>query len=367
MHFEMMQQDSARIVVVGVGGGGGNAVDRMIQVGVGGVEYLVLNTDAGVLAKSKSPVKMRIGDRVCRGLGCGGSPQVGSKAAEESRDEIAKLLEGADMVFVTAGMGGGTGTGAAPLVAQTARDLGALTVAIVTKPFFFEAGKRTKVADEGITRLSDHVDTLIVVPNDRLLSLAGNDATVDEAFLMADDVLRQGIQGISDLVTTTGLVNLDFNDVRSIMQNGGSALMAIGSGKGENRAVEAATRAVQSKLLDVQIDGARGVLYNIKASPSLGMREVGEAADVIRQMVHPEANIIFGTTIDEAMGDELQITLVATGFDDPAQRERERARSVAGRGHAVAAVAQQPTVVTGQGFNRGNDDLPPFLTQHTRR
>lgn len=307
--------NGAQIKVVGVGGGGSNAVDRMIEVGVQGVEFITLNTDAQALTNSSAPVRMRLGDKITRGLGCGGDPALGQKAAQESAAEITELLRGADMVFVTAGMGGGTGTGGVPLVAEIARGLGALTVAVVTKPFSFEGARRTKIAQEGLTHLSQCVDTLIVIPNDRLLQIVDRKASMKDAFLCADDLLRQGIQGISDLITGTGLVNVDFNDIRAIMGNGGSALMSIGHGKGETRAVDAATAAVNSQLLDISIDGAKGVLFNIKGGEDLTLFEVNDAAEIIRQMVDAEANIIFGAAIDDSLSDQVQITVIATGFD----------------------------------------------------
>ncbi len=347
----------AQIKVVGVGGSGSNAVDRMINVGVQGVEFLALNTDAQALMNSVAPVRMRIGDKVTRGLGCGGDPNLGEKAAQESADEIAELLRGADMVFVTAGMGGGTGTGGAPIVAKVARSLGALTVGVVTRPFAFEGARRAKVAAEGIERLREHVDTLVVIPNDRLLQVMDRKATVKEAFLAADDLLRQGIQGISDLITTTGLVNVDFSDVRSIMANGGSALMSIGKGKGETRAVDAANQAVNSQLLDVSIDGAKGVLFNVKGGDDLTLFEVSDAAEIIRQMVDPEANIIFGAMIDESMGDELQLTLIATGFDGrPKPISLPRPETLARQGAKATKTMQFPT-----SFDKDDLDIPSFL------
>ena len=352
---------SAQIKVVGVGGGGSNAVDRMIAVGVQGVEFIALNTDAQALSNSSAPVRMRIGDKITRGLGCGGDPVLGEKAAQESAEEIAELLRGADMVFVTAGMGGGTGTGGAPKVAEIARKLGALTVGIVTKPFSFEGARRGRLAQEGIARLREHVDTLIVVPNDRLLQVVDRKASMRDAFLAADDLLRQGIQGISELITGTGLVNVDFNDVRSIMGNGGSALMAIGTGKGQNRAVDAATQAVNSHLLDVSIDGARGVLFNIKGGEDLTLFEVNDAAEIIRQMVDPDANIIFGAMLDEAMADTVQITVIATGFDAdgraapaPTPRATTAPQASAQRGSKSMGFALKH-------FDKDDLDVPSFL------
>jgi cell division protein FtsZ len=323
----------AQIKVVGIGGGGSNAVDRMIQAGVDGVDFVSLNTDAQALGHSTAPVRLRIGDKVTRGLGAGGDPSRGQKAAQESVEEVVEVLRGADMVFVTAGMGGGTGTGGAPIVAKAARDLGALTVGVVTKPFTFEGSRRMRLAMEGIEMLRQQVDTLIVIPNDRLLQIVDPKASMREAFLAADDLLRQGIQGISDLITGTGLVNVDFNDVRSIMGNGGSALMAIGIGEGERRAIDAATMAVNSKLLDVSIDGAKGALFNIKGSEGMTLFEVYDAAEIIRQMVDPEANIIFGAAIDDTLEDGIQITVIATGFDSDNQSLPNAASSPTGVGY----------------------------------
>ena len=348
-------QNCAEIKVVGVGGGGSNAVDRMIAVGLQGVEFVALNTDSQALTQSQAPLRMRIGDKVTRGLGSGGDPSIGEKAAQESAEEIAELLQGVDMVFVTAGMGGGTGTGAASVVAQVARDLGALTVAVVTRPFAFEGTRRMRIAMDGIEKLRDSVDTMIVIPNDRLLQVVSPKASMREAFLAADDLLRQGIQGISDLITGTGLVNVDFNDVRTIMGNGGTALMSIGEGEGESRSAKAAAMAVNSKLLDVSIDGAKGVLFNIKGGENMSLYEINEAAEIIRQMVDPEANIIFGATIDAALNDEIHITVIATGFDgqpsdngrvQPQQRDRR------------AVQVPQAT------FGNNDLDVPAFLRRN---
>jgi len=357
--------NGAQIKVVGIGGGGSNAVDRMIEVGVQGVEFITLNTDAQALSNSSAPLRMRLGDKVTRGLGCGGDPNLGEKAAQESSAEITELLRGADMVFVTAGMGGGTGTGGVPLVAEIARSLGALTVAVVTKPFSFEGARRMKIALEGLNRLSQCVDTLIVIPNDRLLQIVDRKASMKDAFLSADDLLRQGIQGISDLITGTGLVNVDFNDIRAIMGNGGSALMAIGHGKGESRAVDAATAAVNSQLLDISIDGAKGGLFNVKGGEDLTLFEVNDAAEIIRQMVDPEANIIFGAVIDDTMQDEIRITVIATGFDSEA-RLAARPQAAA----SVSAVAQP--VRSGKTIDfpvrrpsREDLDIPAFLRNKT--
>src|SRR5438445_8443208 len=308
-------EGAARIVVLGVGGGGSNAVNRMIQSGVRGVEFVAINTDTQALARSEAPTRIHIGEKLTRGLGAGGNPNVGEKAAEESGEQIADLVRDADMVFIAAGMGGGTGTGAAPVIAQISKDLGALTVGVVTKPFTFEGRQRAKNADEGIVQLRDRVDTLITIPNDRLLEVIDRKTTLEEAFMEVDDVLRQGIQGISDLITEPGLINLDFADVKSIMQVAGSALMAIGRGTGDSRCIDAARQAIESPLLEISIEGAKGVLFNITGGPDLGMLEVHEAASVIQQAADPEANIIFGAVIDPEMGNDVKITLIATGFD----------------------------------------------------
>jgi cell division protein FtsZ len=313
--------NGAQIRVVGVGGGGSNAVNRMIAAGVSGVEFIAINTDAQALTLSQAPKRIRIGDKVTKGLGAGGDAEIGTKAAEESQEELFKAIEGADMVFVTAGMGGGTGTGAAPVIAELAHDAGALTIGVVTRPFSFEGTPRCKLADEGVKKLKERVDTLIVIPNDRLLDIADKKLSLQEAFRMADDVLRQGIQGISEVITVPGLINLDFADVRTIMANGGSSLMAVGRAEGENRAAQAAEQAIESPLLDVTIDGARGVLFNITGGTDLTLLEVNEAAQVIRRVVHPDANIMFGAVIDPTMQDEVQITVIATGFDGVAKRQ----------------------------------------------
>jgi cell division protein FtsZ len=351
--------DVALLKIVGVGGGGSNAVDRMIQVGVRGVDFIALNTDAQALARSMAPIRMRIGDQITRGLGCGGKAELGEKAAQESEDEIAELLQGADMVFVTAGMGGGTGTGGAPVVARVARELGALTVGVVTKPFSFEGGMRLRSAASGIERLREHVDTLITIPNDRLLQIVDKRASMRDAFLVADDLLRQGVQGISDLITGTGLVNVDFNDVRTIMGNGGSALMAIGRGQGESRAVDAASQAINSDLLDVRIDGSKGVLFNVKGGVDLSLYEVTEAAEVIRQVVDQEANIIFGAAIDESLEDEVQITVIATGFDGQVQAApRTAQKQEPEEKRRPGKMIEFPL----KSFDRGEErDVPSFL------
>jgi cell division protein FtsZ len=318
------------IKVVGVGGAGCNAVNRMIAAGVKGVQFVGINTDTQALMRCEAESRLRVGDRLTRGLGVGGDADKGQRAAEESRDEILECIRSTEMVFITAGMGGGTGTGAAPIVAEAAKEAGALTVAVVTKPFSFEGSRRRLQAENGISMLRDRVDTLIVIPNDRLLSICDQKTTLSESFRVADDVLRQGIQGISELITTPGDINLDFADVRGIMNEAGPALMAIGRASGENRAVEAAKAAINSPLLDISIHGARGVLFNFTASKNLALHEVNMAAQVIAEVVDPDAEIIFGTATDPDMGDEVQVTLIAVGFvtpelyEEPTREERLR-------------------------------------------
>lgn len=304
----------AVIKVVGVGGGGTNAVNRMVDAGLKGVEFIAVNTDAQALLMCDADVKIHIGAKITRGLGAGANPEVGRQAAEESRDELREALKGADMVFVTAGKGGGTGTGAAPVIAEIARELGALTVGVVTKPFSFEGRKRAAQAEQGIEALSKKVDTLIIIPNDRLLQVVERRTSIVDAFKVADDVLRQGVQGITDLITVPGLINLDFADVRTIIRNAGSALMGIGSASGEHRGVEAARAAISSPLLESSIDGATGILLNITGGRDLGLFEVNEAAEVISGAADPDANVIFGAVIDESMGDQMRVTVIATGF-----------------------------------------------------
>ncbi|MFO7321561.1 MAG: cell division protein FtsZ [Chloroflexota bacterium] len=305
----------AQIKVVGVGGGGGNAVNRMIDEGLGGVDFISVNTDNQALMLSKAKTRVRIGDKLTRGLGAGGNPEIGRKAAEESADELYEVLRGADMIFIACGMGGGTGTGASPVIAQIAKELGSLTIGVVTRPFTFEGQKRQQTAEAGIEALKSQVDTLIVIPNDRLLQIADKRASLQQAFSLADDVLRQGIQGISELITVPALINLDFADVRTIMSEGGAALMAVGRAEGDDRARRAAEAAISSALLDVTIDGARGILFNITGGPDLSLFEVNEAAALIKESAHPEVNMIFGAQIDESMGDEVRITVIATGFE----------------------------------------------------
>ncbi len=305
----------ARIKVIGVGGGGSNAANRMIEEGIQGVEFIAVNTDAQALTSSKASTRVRLGDKLTRGLGAGGDPEVGRKAAEESADELYSVLKGSDMVFVTAGMGGGTGTGAAPVVAQIAKECGALTIGVVTRPFTFEGGRRIRAAETGIDKFKEHVHTLIAIPNDRLLQIADKRASLQDSFRLADDVLHQGIQGISELITIPGLINLDFADVRTIMSEGGAALMAVGTGTGEDRAKLAAEQAISSQLLDITIDGARGVLFNVTGGPNMTLFEVNQAAAIIRETAHPDVNMIFGAVIDPNMSDDIRITVIATGFE----------------------------------------------------
>ena len=315
-------ENFALIKVVGVGGGGSNAVNRMIRAELMGVEFIAVNTDAQALLMSDAPHKIRIGDKITKGLGAGADPSVGRKSAEDDSEKLYEALKEADMVFVTAGMGGGTGTGAAPIIAEIAKDIGALTVAVVTKPFGFEGSKRRLLAEQGINDLVDKVDTLITIPNDRLLQVVEKRTTMTDAFRIVDDVLRQGVQGISDLITVPGLINLDFADVKTIMTNAGSALMGIGHGSGETRASDAARQAIMSPLLEQSIDGARGVLFTITGGPDLTLFEVNEAAEIIHAAADPEANIIFGAVIDERMQNDIKISVIATGFDQarPLQR-----------------------------------------------
>lgn len=313
--FDVDVDQYAKIKVIGVGGGGNNAVNRMIESGVRGIDFIALNTDKQALYSSKAEVKLQIGEKLTRGLGAGANPDIGSKAAEENRNEIMEVLQGADMIFITAGMGGGTGTGAAPIVAEIAKELGILTVGIVTKPFTFEGAKRLLHAEKGVEELKDKVDTLVTIPNDRLLQVADKKTTMVEAFIMADEVLKQGIQGISDLIAVPNLINLDFADVKTIMQNQGIAHMGIGTAAGDNRATEAAKQAIRSPLLETSIEGAKSVLLNITGGADLGIFEVNEAADLIRGAVDKDANIIFGAGIDESLKEEIKITVIATGFD----------------------------------------------------
>lgn len=357
----------AVIKVVGIGGGGVNAVNRMIEVGLKGVEFIAINTDAQALLMSDADVKLDIGRELTRGLGAGANPEVGRKAAEDHLEEIEEVLRGADMVFVTAGEGGGTGTGGAPLVAKVARSLGALTIGVVTRPFGFEGRRRAAQADQGVEDLRAEVDTLIVIPNDRLLSLADREISVIDAFRQADHVLLQGVSGITDLITTPGLINLDFADVKSVMQGAGSALMGIGSARGTDRATEAAERAISSPLLEAGIDGAHGVLLSISGGSDLGLFEINEAARLVSDAAHPDANIIFGAVIDDTLGDEVRVTVIAAGFDGgepPAKKTASARRGEDGSTGEIPAMSsrpvQQPRTVV---FDDADDDLdvPDFL------
>jgi cell division protein FtsZ len=338
----------ANIRVVGVGGGGNNAINRMIDEGLDGVEFIAINTDAQTLLSSNAGSTIRIGEKITRGLGAGANPAIGKEAAEESREEIARSLEGSDMVFITAGMGGGTGTGAAPIVAEIAKNLGALTVGVITKPFTVEGRKRMEKAQIGIDELKSKVDTLIIIPNDRLLQVAEKQTSLMEAFKIADDILRQGVQGISDLITITGIINLDFADVKTIMTDAGSALMGIGRAKGENRATEAAKLAIDSPLLEASIDGAKGVLINITGGMNLGIHEANEATRIVQEVADPDANIILGAVIDESFDEEVQVTVIATGFDSKVH-------------HIIKEEEQINTDFNMENFSGEDLDIPAFL------
>lgn len=368
MHETEINNYLAVIKVVGVGGGGTNAVNRMIEEGIRGVEFVAINTDAQALAISDADIKVHIGTDLTRGLGAGANPEVGRKAADESRDDIAEALAGADMVFITCGEGGGTGTGAAPIVADIAmNEVGALTVAVVTKPFTFEGRKRKKSAEEGIKTLSDCVDTMIVIPNDKLLDIAEKKTTMLEAFAIADGVLSQGTQGITDLITVPGIINLDFADVKTIMKQAGTAMMGIGTASGDTRAVDAAQQAISSPLLESSIDGATRVLLSIAGSKDLGIQEISDAADVVANAVDPEANIIFGTVVDESLGDQVRITVIATGFSDSnVNRQDELFAAQQSQSKAAASAEPQRTAPSASPAqaaptrNVGGTELPNF-------
>lgn len=378
----------ARIKVIGVGGGGCNAVNRMIDEGLQGIEFITVNTDAQALMLSKAQTRVRIGDKSTRGLGAGGNPEVGSKAAEESADELYEVMKGSDMIFVTAGLGGGTGTGAAPIVAQIAKEVGALTIGVVTRPFTFEGTKRMLSAEDGIGKLKEHADTLIVIPNDRLLQIVDKRASLQDAFKVADDVLRQGIQGISELITVPGLINLDFADVRAIMSEGGAALMAVGRASGEERARKAAEMAISSQLLDITINGARGILFNVTGGPNLTLFEVNDAAAIIKETAHPDVNMIFGAVIDPNIGEDIRVTVIATGFDratpsnrvltdrmsymedkrflqpqtmQQQQRPAQSSSKPAGNPASGGTSTAQPLDTSRLVFNTDDLDLPAFL------
>jgi cell division protein FtsZ len=351
----------AVIKVVGVGGGGGNAVNRMIDAGLKGVEFIAVNTDAQALLMSDAEIKLDLGRQLTRGLGAGSDPEVGRQAAEEHRDEIEEVLKGADMVFITAGKGGGTGTGGAPIIAEMAKSAGALTIGVVTRPFTFEGRRRSVQAEQGIQHLKEKVDTLIIIPNDRLLQVSDEKTSMINAFKMADEVLLQGVQGITDLITTPGLINTDFADVKMIMTNAGSALMGIGYASGDGRAVTAARAAISSPLLEASIEGARGILLNISGPSDLGLFEVNEAAEIIAEAAHPDANIIFGAVVDDALGDEVRITVIAAGFDR-FEGER-RADAPLGLLDEERALAGDTGTGADEGLDLGDDDfdVPEFL------
>ncbi len=366
----------ARIKVVGVGGGGCNAIDRMMDEGLQGVDFIAINTDAQALMLSRAPTRVRIGEKLTRGLGSGGNPEQGRKAAEESAEDLYEVLRGSDLVFVTSGMGGGTGTGACPIVAQIAKEVSALTIGVVTRPFTFEGPRRNQAAEAGITKLKEQADTLIVIPNDRLLQIVDKRVNLQDAFRMADDVLRQGVQGISELITVPGLINLDFADVRTIMSEGGAALMAVGSAKGEERAREAAEKAISSQLLDITIDGARGILFNVTGGPDLTLFEVNQAAAIIKETAHPDVNLIFGAVIDPNMKEEIRITVIATGFEragvprsileTPKPRPERTQTSAPARPAEMkeqqqVSVSRQSADFQPRTFNTEDLDIPTFL------
>ena len=361
-----MVDGTATIKVIGVGGAGNNAVNRMVEAGIKSVEFIAVNTDRQALNMSKANSKIQIGEKLTRGLGAGANPDIGAQAAEESKAEIAEILKGADMVFVTAGMGGGTGTGAAPLVAATAKELGILTIGVVTKPFTFEGKKRLAQAERGIANLKGKVDTLVVIPNDKLLQVIDRKTSIVEAFRMADDILRQGVQGISDLIAVPGLINLDFADVKTIMLNQGMAHMGIGRASGENRAEDAAKQAIQSPLLETSIEGARGVIINITGGSDIGLHEANTAAELVQRSADPEANILFGTVTDDPMGDEIQITVIATGF----AKEDEKRPSLSGYENIVADTWRKRNTTSSSSISQTTDndpnnlDIPAFLRKN---
>ena len=361
--YEEMEstEDTAVIKVIGVGGAGNNAVNRMIEAGIEGVEFVSINTDKQALMLSKAGTKIQIGEKLTRGLGAGANPELGTQAAEESRQIISDAIKGADMVFVTSGMGGGTGTGAAPIVAGIAKEMGILTVAVVTKPFTFEGKKRQNQAERGIENLRGKVDTLVVIPNDKLLQIIDRNTTMVEAFKMADDVLRQSVQGISDLIKIPGLVNLDFADVKTVMLNTGMAHMGIGRASGENRAEDAAKQAIQSPLLETSIEGARGVIINVTGGANLGLHEVNTAAELVQRSVDPEANIIFGAVIDETLDEDIVITVIATGFDkEPGVRETVIKST-------PWSPKPTPAPTSSSEGTDGGVDIPPFLLKHRNK
>ncbi len=354
--FVETRENFARIKVIGVGGGGCNAVNRMIEYGITGVEFIAVNTDSQVLLLSKAPTRVQIGEKLTKGLGAGGDPEIGRRAAEESIDELSQILEGANMVFITAGMGGGTGTGAAPIIGRLAKEADILTVAVVTRPFSFEGNKRATIAQKGIEELEKAVDTLIVIPNDRLLEVADKNVSLREAFALADDVLRQAVQGVSELIVKPGLINLDFADVKKVMKDGGNALMAIGRASGDDAPVKAVQMAINNKLLDVNIDGAKAVLLNFTGGPDLSLPGVREAAELVKSKVHPDAEIFFGVMLDQELKDEVQVTIIAAGFKKP--------------GAEVIRPAEKPKVikfpVPERPLPEDNVDIPAFIRRAKR-
>ena len=364
-----MMDGTATIKVIGVGGAGNNAVNRMLDLGIKSVEFIAVNTDRQALAKSKAATKIQIGEKITRGLGAGANPDIGAQSAEESKTELSEVLRGADMVFVTCGMGGGTGTGAAPIVAGLAKEMGILTIGVVTKPFTFEGKKRLAQAERGIESLKSKVDTLIVIPNDKLLQIIDRKTSMAEAFLMADDVLRQGVQGISDLITVTGTVNLDFADVKTIMLNTGMAHMGTGHASGENKAEDAAKEAIQSPLLETSIEGARGVIINITGGEDLGLQEVNTAAELIQRSVDPEANIIFGTVIDPNMSDEIKITVIATGFEEQDEIKQPILNSIGTTSSSKPWERKTSSIPSSQDLNSTQNDLdiPSFLRKNKNK
>lgn len=376
LEFDIDLEQFAQIKVVGVGGGGSNAVNRMIEASLKGVQFIAINTDKQALYNSRAEYKIQIGEKLTRGLGAGANPEIGSKAAEESRDDVYQALQGADMVFITAGMGGGTGTGAAPIIAEIAKEMGILTVGVVTKPFTFEGKRRMTHAERGIEELRKRVDTLVTIPNDRLLEVVDKRTSIVEAFKIADDVLKQGVQGITDLIAIPGLVNLDFADVKTIMFERGLAHMGVGRASGDNRAIEAAKQAIHSPLLETTINGAKSVLLNITGGTSLGLLEINEAAEIVAKEADEDANIIFGAVIDESIKDEIRITVIATGFEDVIKKQQEAkaeaaAAAAAAQEEAPAAVNEAPaaqetapaqTIMRNSGSGEsGEFEIPPFL------
>jgi cell division protein FtsZ len=378
---QFQSESFARIKVVGVGGGGCNAVNRMIDEGLQGIEFITVNTDAQALQLSQAATRVRIGEKVTRGLGAGGNPEVGRRAAEESNEDLYEVLKGSDMVFVTAGLGGGTGTGAAPIIAQIAREVGALTIGVVTRPFSFEGNRRAKSAEEGIARLKEQSDTLIVIPNDRLLQIVDKHSGLKDAFSTADDVLRQGIQGISELITVPGLINLDFADVKTVMSEGGAALMAVGRASGEDRARKAAEMAISSQLLDITIDGAQGILFNVTGGSNLTLHEVTEAANIIKETAAPDVNMIFGAVVDPTFKDEIRITVIATGFNRTSPNFVETARAARPERRPVQQQQPQPVVEEKEipqrqlvdagyeppSYNLDDMDVPAFLRKRSHK